>query len=148
MLFLMKAMIWHFVSDFNKVTISFIVLQIFDCNIMDMLLHKENSCIIICAHTIHQTQSLCTTNFDWMGIVFGHKNSVWHFNFVVKLSNFMISQHTKCFYYSRQLQKQNTQLTYRPDITSDPACCWTWDWKVQASRGHVACTKTCVLFHH
>jgi hypothetical protein len=27
------------------------------------------------------------------------------------------------FYYSRQLQKQNTQLTFRSDVTSDPAYC-------------------------
>ncbi len=41
-------------SDFNKVTISFIVLRIFVCNIMDMLLHK--------AHFCHDADYIVTTS--------------------------------------------------------------------------------------
>jgi hypothetical protein len=84
----------------------------------------------------------------WMNghCIWRHKNSVWHFNFVVKLSNVMISQHTLSFIIAGSYRNKTHNWHTGLILTSDPAYCWTWDWMVQASRGHVALQRLVYFF--
>lgn len=104
-------------NEYGKVCFAFQLQKtnIIDTNIIPKIFDNSKRKFLhnMCTHnpsnkSLHQL---------WLNgyCIWRHKNSVWHFNFVVKLSNFIISQHSICFIiegtYKNKTHNWHTGLT-------------------------------------